>query len=63
MIMQASEEFLAWEVLKGKVQGLLSAVEEGDCVLIRQLLKDTVSGYSPEGDIVDWMHIQRHREV
>ena len=63
MIMQASEEFLAWEVLKGKLQGLLSAVEEGDCVLIRQLLKDTVSGYSPEGDIVDWMHIQRHREV
>ncbi|WP_449102218.1 polysaccharide biosynthesis protein [Pseudomonas extremaustralis] len=63
MIMQASEEFLAWEVLKCKLQGLLSAVEEGDCVLIRQLLKDTVSGYSPEGDIVDWMHIQRHREV
>ena len=63
MIMRASEEFLAWEVLKDKLQELLSAVEEGDCVLIRQLLKDTVSGYSPESDIVDWMHIQRHREV
>ncbi len=63
MIMRASEEFLTWEALKGKLQGLLSAVEDGDYVLVRQLLKDTVSGYSPEGDIVDWMHIQRHREV
>jgi FlaA1/EpsC-like NDP-sugar epimerase len=63
MIMRASEEFLVWEALKGKLQGLLNAVEDGDYVLVRQLLKDTVSGYSPEGEIVDWMHIQRHREV
>ena len=63
MIMRANEELLGWEVLKGRLQGLLTAVEEGDFALVRQLLKDTVSGYSPEGEIVDWMHIQRHREV
>lgn len=63
MIMRANEELLDWEVLKGRLQGLLAAVEEGDFSLVRQLLKDTVSGYSPEGEIVDWVHIQRHREV
>lgn len=63
MIMRANEELLDWEVLKGRLQGLLAAVEEGDFSLVRQLLKDTVSGYSPEGEIVDWVHIQRHREI
>jgi FlaA1/EpsC-like NDP-sugar epimerase len=63
MIMRASEEFLGWEILKVRLQNLLDAVEKGDYALVRQLLKETVSGYSPEGDIVDWMHIQRHREV
>lgn len=62
MIMRASEEFLAWEALKVKLSGLLTAVEGDDYVLVRQLLKATVSGYNPEGDIVDWMHIQLHRE-
>ncbi|KTB65715.1 hypothetical protein AO066_17450 [Pseudomonas fluorescens] len=63
MIMRANEELLGWEVLKTRLHGLLAAVEEGDFALVRQLLKETVSGYSPEGEIVDWMHIQRHREV
>lgn len=63
MIMRANEELLDWELLKGRLQGLLAAVEEGDFSLVRQLLKDTVSGYNPEGEIVDWVHIQRHREV
>ncbi|MBI6615042.1 polysaccharide biosynthesis protein [Pseudomonas simiae] len=63
MIMRANEELLGWEVLKARLHGLLTAVEAGDFALVRQLLKKTVSGYSPEGEIVDWMHIQRHREV
>ncbi|MCF5188266.1 polysaccharide biosynthesis protein [Pseudomonas simiae] len=63
MIMRANEELLGWEVLKARLLGLLTAVEAGDFALVRQLLKNTVSGYSPEGEIVDWMHIQRHREV
>ncbi|AIB35558.1 MULTISPECIES: polysaccharide biosynthesis protein [Pseudomonas] len=63
MIMRANEELLGWEVLKARLHGLLTAVEAGDFALVRQLLKNTVSGYSPEGEIVDWMHIQRHREV
>ncbi|WP_339540302.1 polysaccharide biosynthesis protein [Pseudomonas sp. RA_5y_Pfl1_P24] len=59
MIMRASEEFLTWDVLKVRLQALLAGVEENDYVLVRQILKSTVSGYSPEGEIVDWMHTQR----
>ena len=60
MIMRASEEFLTWDVLKVRLQALLAGVEQNDYVLVRQILKNTVSGYSPEGEIVDWMHTQRH---
>lgn len=60
MIMRASEEFLAWDVLKIRLQALLAGVEENDYILVRQILKSTVSGYSPEGEIVDWMHAQQH---
>lgn len=63
MIMRASEEFLSWDVLKLKLVDLLAAVDKGDYVLVRQLLKGTVSGYAPEGEIVDWTHIQRQREI
>jgi hypothetical protein len=26
---------------------------------VRQLLRETVSGYTPDGEIVDWIHQQR----
>lgn len=63
MIMRANEELLGWEVLKVRLSGLLDAVKEDDYVLVRHLLKETVSGYNPEGEIVDWVHAQRHRGV
>ncbi|RWW91242.1 hypothetical protein BHE74_00000152 [Ensete ventricosum] len=63
MIMRASEELFGWEVLKGRLQVLLTAVDDGDFALVRLLLQETVSGYTPDGEIVDWTHIQRHREV
>ncbi len=61
MIMRANEESLTWEVLKVRLSGLLVAVEKDDYVLVRQILQGTVSGYSPEGEIVDWVHTQRQR--
>ena len=59
MIMTANEAMLPWEVLKGRLAHLLDAVEEDDYTRVRQLLRDTVSGYAPEGDIVDWIYQQR----
>ncbi|QPO19682.1 polysaccharide biosynthesis protein [Pseudomonas sp. Y39-6] len=60
MIMSANEDFLSWDVLKGKLSELLAAVDADDYSRVRQLLRDTVSGYSPDGEIVDLIY-QRHR--
>ena len=59
MIMRANEEHLPWETFKGVMADLLNAVEQDDYDRVRQLLRDTVSGYAPEGEIVDWMHQRR----
>lgn len=59
MIMTASEDYLYWEVLKDRLAELLKAVSEDDFARVRQLLRETVSGYSPDGEIVDWVYQQR----
>lgn len=62
MIMSANEDSFTWEVLKEKISDLLSAVEEDDYNKVRQLLRETVSGYAPDGEIVDWIYQQRRLE-
>ncbi|KAA0943298.1 polysaccharide biosynthesis protein [Pseudomonas sp. ANT_H14] len=62
MIMSANEDHLDWEVLKGKLTELLAAVDQDDYNRVRQLLRDTVSGYAPDGEIVDWIYQQRRLE-
>jgi FlaA1/EpsC-like NDP-sugar epimerase len=62
MIMSANEDFLAWEVLKTRLSGLLVAVADDDYSRVRKLLRETVSGYTPDGEIVDWIHQQRRLE-
>lgn len=63
MIMRANEDMLSWDELKDRLTQLMDAVRQDDYVLVRQILSNTVSGYSPEGDIVDWVHQQRRTEV
>jgi len=62
MIMSASEDHLSWDVLKARLTELLSAVEQDDYSRVRQLLRETVSGYTPDGEIVDWIYQQRRLE-
>ncbi|MCK9800174.1 polysaccharide biosynthesis protein [Pseudomonas sp. MAFF 302030] len=62
MIMSANEDHLPWEVLKAKLSELLAAIDQDDYPRVRQLLRETVSGYSPDGEIVDWIHQQRRLE-
>jgi len=62
MIMSANEDYLPWDVLKARLTELLSAVEQDDYTRVRQLLRETVSGYSPDGEIVDWIYQQRRLE-
>ena len=59
MIMSANEDYLSWDVLKVKLAELLTAVDQDDYTRVRQLLRDTVSGYTPDGEIVDWIYQQR----
>jgi len=62
MIMRANEEHLPWELFKVRLSDLLDAVERDDYERVRQLLRETVSGYKPEGEIVDWIHMKRRLE-
>jgi UDP-N-acetylglucosamine 4,6-dehydratase len=62
MIMRADEEHLDWDVLKDRLAKLLKAVESDDYPQVRQLLREVVSGYVPEGEIVDWIYQQRRVE-
>lgn len=62
MIMSANEDYLSWDVLKDKLAELLAAVEQDDYTRVRQLLRETVSGYMPDGEIVDWIYQQRRLE-
>ncbi|MCJ0877523.1 polysaccharide biosynthesis protein [Pseudomonas sp. JI-2] len=62
MIMRANEEYLDWDVLKDRLAKLLKAVEEDDYPQVRLLLREVVSGYVPEGEIVDWIYQQRRAE-
>ena len=62
MIMSANEDHLPWDVLKDKLTQLLAAVDADDYNRVRQLLRDTVSGYAPDGEIVDWIYQQRRLE-
>jgi FlaA1/EpsC-like NDP-sugar epimerase len=62
MIMSAKEDHLSWESLKLRLTELMAAVEQDDYSRVRQLLRETVSGYTPDGEIVDWIYQQRRLE-
>jgi FlaA1/EpsC-like NDP-sugar epimerase len=62
MIQRANEEHLPWNLFKVLLEDLLDAVERDDYDHVRHLLRESVSGYRPEGEIVDWVHAQRQRE-
>jgi FlaA1/EpsC-like NDP-sugar epimerase len=62
MIMTAREDFLPWDTLKQRLNDLLTAVSHDDYSKVRLLLRETVSGYSPDSEIVDWIHLQQKVE-
>lgn len=61
MIMSANEDFLPWDVLKSRLSELLVAVAADDYSHVRKLLRETVCGYTPDGEIVDWIYQQQRR--
>ena len=63
MIMRANEDHLSWDDFKVVLGELLQAVEQDDYDRVRKLLRQTVSGYAPEGEIVDWIHQRRTKKI
>lgn len=59
MIMRANEEMLSWEEYRKVLLALEDAVGREDYERVRALLRETVSGYRPDGEIVDWLYLQR----
>ena len=62
MIMRADEEYFTWDALKELLARLIKAVETDDYPQVRVLLREMVSGYVPEGEIVDLIYQQRRVE-
>jgi len=62
-IMKAHEDFLPWSELDLRLRALTAALESNDVQLIRELLQQVVLGYRPEGELVDWVHMEQRAEA
>ncbi len=60
-IFKASEEYIPWPALQVWLASLEVALNGNDVDTIRSLLKQMVTGYQAEGDIVDWVHLETLR--
>ena len=58
-ILKAQEEHLPYEILTGLMEQLEKAEGEGDVEALKNILKDAVSGFSPEKQIVDIIYLQK----
>lgn len=56
-IMKAREDFLPWPLLEMKLAALSTVLDASDVPGIRRMLEELVSGYRPDGEIVDWVHL------
>jgi FlaA1/EpsC-like NDP-sugar epimerase len=62
-IMKAHEGFIAWSTLNIHLATLQRALDVNDVGLLRLILQELVSGYSPSGEIVDWVHLEQLAEA
>lgn len=62
-IMKAHEDFLSWIELEQKLNALELALNVNDVGVVRLMLQQLVSGYTPSGEIVDWVHLEQGAEA
>lgn len=62
-IMKAHEEFIPWGDFEGKLKSLELALNVNDVGVIREMLKQLVSGYVPSDEIVDWVYLEQTTEA
>ena len=58
-IMKADEDSIPWPDLENNLQALLMALGVNDVAIIRHIMTRLVSGYTSNGDIVDWVFIEQ----
>jgi FlaA1/EpsC-like NDP-sugar epimerase len=57
-IMKAKDTFLAWPDLKRELDSLLLAMDRGDVHFVRTKLTQIVNEFTPDEDLVDWVHLE-----
>lgn len=62
-VMKAHEDFVDWDSLEQKINALEMALNVNDVSVIRLLMQQLVSGYSPSSEIVDWVHMEQEAEA
>ncbi|KIF82717.1 polysaccharide biosynthesis protein [Noviherbaspirillum autotrophicum] len=62
-IMKAHEDFLPWHVLEEKLNALKLALNVNDVGVARLMLEQLVTGYTPSGKIVDWVHLEHEADA
>lgn len=62
-IMKAHESFLLWPLLEDRLNALRIALDLNDVRVLRTILEDLVSGYTPDSQIVDWVYMEQEAEV
>lgn len=60
-IMKAHEQFIPWEKLKKQLKSLEAALARNDVGETHFIMSQMVSGYRLDGDIVDWVYLERAR--
>ena len=62
-IMKAHEEFILWADLENKLNALQIALNVNDVGVIRLMMQQLISGYTPNDEIVDWVYLEQEAEA
>ncbi len=62
-IMKANELFVSWEELEDKLKALEMALNVNDVGVIRVMMQQLVTGYTPSDSIVDWVYLEQEAEA
>ena len=58
-IMKAQEDFLPYSDLTAKLTHLKCLIIENDVMGIRNMLKESITGFHPQSELVDWVHLHQ----
>ncbi|MEE9926984.1 nucleoside-diphosphate sugar epimerase/dehydratase [Microvirgula aerodenitrificans] len=62
-VMKAHEDFIAWDSLEQKIKALEIELNANNAGAIHFLMQKLVYGYTPNGEIVDWIHMEQEAEA